>query len=218
MSQTDRISKIARLLDDGRVVTTRSLQERFEVSRATIMRDIEFMRDRMNMPITYASQDRGFVIKRLGFLDTEAIPFPGMWLAKEEAYSLLTLFNIARQFDPGFFTDFIAPLAKPIKRVLGQEGYRMMGLDRKVRIELPFATTPKVRLRLFSVIEQALLLDKTIFVAGQTVEGKAFEGKCQPVRLVLNTGGWAIDVVAEGSQDEASTRIPLRTVAVARPS
>jgi predicted DNA-binding transcriptional regulator YafY len=46
-----RFRAIAALLAGGRHLTARSIAERLEVSHKTVMRDLEFMRDRLNLPI-----------------------------------------------------------------------------------------------------------------------------------------------------------------------
>ena len=50
MSKTERIYRLNRLLQNRRVISRRELQETLEVSAATLTRDIEFMRSRMNAP------------------------------------------------------------------------------------------------------------------------------------------------------------------------
>lgn len=51
MSRTDRLFKLRRWLDSGRVVTRCFLLAELEVSPSTLKRDVELMRDRLNMPI-----------------------------------------------------------------------------------------------------------------------------------------------------------------------
>lgn len=216
MSQADRLAVIARLLEHGQTVTTQSLQERFEVSRATIMRDIAFLRDRNGMPIAYDPQARTFKIVRSDRFGKDVVAIPGLWLTQDEAYALLTLFNITRQLDPGIFSHFTAPLRGPIKRVLGDAGYQMLGFDRKVRMEvlfgdgLPFSN--------FSLIGRALLYDKPLYIEAHGNEGLEFAGVCFPRAVVLNLGGWVVEVIPENATTDEIVRIPLSSVQIARAS
>ena len=50
-AQTDRIVKIENLLRRHRRVNFQTLQQTLEVSRATVKRDLAFLRDRMGCPI-----------------------------------------------------------------------------------------------------------------------------------------------------------------------
>ena len=51
MDRTERFYTIDRLLRSRRKVSLRQLMEELEVSRATVRRDLEYMRDRMAAPI-----------------------------------------------------------------------------------------------------------------------------------------------------------------------
>ena len=51
MDRTERFYKIQRLLNQRRSVPIDLFLERLEVSRATFKRDLEYLRDRLSMPI-----------------------------------------------------------------------------------------------------------------------------------------------------------------------
>lgn len=58
--KTLRILEIDRLIREGSYPNATLLGKRFEVSRSTIMRDIDFLRDRYCAPLEYDSQRNGF--------------------------------------------------------------------------------------------------------------------------------------------------------------
>lgn len=60
-----------------------TLAERFEVSRKTAQRDIEFMRDRINAPLEYDSCKKGYFYKDASFI------LPSIFLSTAELSSLL---------------------------------------------------------------------------------------------------------------------------------
>jgi predicted DNA-binding transcriptional regulator YafY len=66
-----------------------TLAERFEVSRKTAQRDIEFMRDRLNAPLAYVPGERGYAYE-----DT-AYELPGIWINEEELSALLISSRLA---------------------------------------------------------------------------------------------------------------------------
>jgi hypothetical protein len=53
MERLERFYKIDHLLKDRKVVSFSSLQSSLGVSRATLKRDLDYMRDRFNAPIEY---------------------------------------------------------------------------------------------------------------------------------------------------------------------
>ncbi|MCL4724879.1 MAG: HTH domain-containing protein, partial [Rhodocyclaceae bacterium] len=53
MDRTERFYRIDQLLNERKVVPFSVLEEKLEVSRATIKRDLEYMRNRLNAPIVW---------------------------------------------------------------------------------------------------------------------------------------------------------------------
>ena len=60
MDRIERFYTIDRLLRSHRGVSLSKLMEELEVSRATIRRDLEYMRDRMAAPIIWDRSLRGY--------------------------------------------------------------------------------------------------------------------------------------------------------------
>lgn len=55
-----RILKIDEIIRSGKFPNASYLRKKFEVSRSTIMRDIDFLRDRYNAPLEYDEKKRGY--------------------------------------------------------------------------------------------------------------------------------------------------------------
>ena len=53
MDRTERFYKINQLLENHRHVSFARMREALEVSRATLQRDLEYMRTRLNAPIVW---------------------------------------------------------------------------------------------------------------------------------------------------------------------
>ncbi len=76
----------------GDLPTATQLAEVFEVSVKTIWRDIEFMRDRMNLPIQYDQ-------RRHGYLYTEHVEtFPNLQITEGELFALLVAEKSLQQY------------------------------------------------------------------------------------------------------------------------
>ena len=60
MDRTERFYTIDRLLRRRSGVSLNEIMEELEVSRATIRRDLEYMRDRMAAPIIWDRSERGY--------------------------------------------------------------------------------------------------------------------------------------------------------------
>lgn len=120
---------------------------------------------------------------------------PGIWLTTDEAYALLTLFNLAEQLDPGLFYQFLSPLRPPLKRVLAHAGHDMFGFDRKVKIETPIGGS--LASANLTAIREALLNDKLVYLEAISETGEQFSGQCQPLAIVFTGSGWVLEVALD---------------------
>ena len=64
MDRTERFYKINQQLENGHCVSFEKLREACEVSRATLQRDLEYMRTRLNAPILYDRERNGYRLAR----------------------------------------------------------------------------------------------------------------------------------------------------------
>ena len=78
MERTERFYKIDQLLNDRRAVPMDVLIEDLGISRATVKRDIEYMRDRLAAPITWDRSLRGYRFDR-SMPGAEKYSLPGLW-------------------------------------------------------------------------------------------------------------------------------------------
>ena len=95
------------------------LMESLEMSRATITRDIEHMRDFMGAPILYDRATNRYCY------DPEAEDFelPGLWFNASELYALLATEQLLESVQPGLLTPYIGPLKTRIRMLLEQSGH-----------------------------------------------------------------------------------------------
>src|SRR5205814_1704859 len=92
MDRTERFYKIDQLLKDSKVVSFARLRDSLGVSRATLKRDLVYMRDRFNAPIEYVRAGNGY---RFG--KPRAGPryeLPGLWFNATEIFALLTTLQL----------------------------------------------------------------------------------------------------------------------------
>ena len=89
MNKTERIFKIEQLIAARKVVSFKALLDELEVSRATLKRDLEYLRSRMKAPIVYDRELAGYRFD--GKLGGDRVEFPGLWFNASEAAALHTL-------------------------------------------------------------------------------------------------------------------------------
>jgi predicted DNA-binding transcriptional regulator YafY len=93
MARTHRIARINALLSRPQGASMAQLMEELEVSRATVNRDLQTLRDQMNTPIVW---DRYRGIYRIESNGNAGPTYmvPGLWLTPAQAYATLTLNNM----------------------------------------------------------------------------------------------------------------------------
>ena len=129
MTQTARIYRIQQwLLNPGAPVTFASMQQRLEVSPATLKRDLAYMRDQLQVPVEYDRLGGGYTIRHQRVGDRVEVEF--------------RLWNQTRPGDPLVLSQPGALTAVGDTLVAGLAG-RLAGLNPDngaVRWEVPVAT------------------------------------------------------------------------------
>lgn len=132
MSQTERIFTIHRLLGARRAPTLESLMNSLEVSKATIKRDIEYMRSRLHAPIAYDQTAGGYRYRAIP--DHPPYELPGLWFSAEEMHALLVMQDLLSQMQSGLLGEPLRPLQRKIETLIEKGTLRKRELVRRFRI------------------------------------------------------------------------------------
>jgi predicted DNA-binding transcriptional regulator YafY len=100
--------RIHQALQSGGFPNATKLAREVEVSTKTIHRDIEFMRDRLNLPIEFAPSDNGY------FYNGEVSAFPTMQITEGEIFALVVAEKALQQYRG---TSFEKPLLSAIRKM-----------------------------------------------------------------------------------------------------
>ncbi len=137
MDRYDRILTLHRLLKSARYpVPLARLMDELACSRATVYRDIGFLRDALGAPIDSDGEHSAF-----GYASDEGERFelPGLWLSSEELSALMAMNQLLERSDAGVLDGALAPIRGRIERLLSDHGSgKALPIDR-IRI-LPSAS------------------------------------------------------------------------------
>lgn len=191
MERSQRINRINALMQRPQGVSMAQLQDELEVSRQTIARDIELMRDQMNAPIIW---DRNSGSYRLGQADHYGPSFmlPGVWVSPTQAYAFLTLNNMVEKIAPNLLGPFLDPMRSTIKQMLGEGGFRLYGLDKKIQIDMP--AMPSIGDLDFSNLLEGLLEDQVVRVSLKGPNGDQETIQGVPIQLHISPERWLLDL------------------------
>jgi proteasome accessory factor B len=104
----ERMLRIHQSLQSGKFPNASTLARELEVSTKSIHRDLEFMRDRLNLPIEFASSNNGY------FYTGEVSAFPTMQITEGELFALVVAEKALQQYRG---TSFEKPLLSAIKKM-----------------------------------------------------------------------------------------------------
>ena len=134
MSMNERIYQIDQLLNGKRSVTFQEMADRLEVSRATLKRDIAYMRDRLNAPIIFDKELGGYRFEKQG--PGTQYELPGLWFTAEEIHALLTMQHLLSGLDTGgLLGPHIKPLLSRLTAILGTKDDSIEELQKRVKFE-----------------------------------------------------------------------------------
>jgi predicted DNA-binding transcriptional regulator YafY len=117
MDRYERILTLHRKLKNARYpVPLPQLLDDLSCSRATLYRDIAFLRDALGAPLESAGGEHAAFSYAEG--EGERFELPGLWLTSEELAAILALNELIGRSDPGVLTGALAPFKSRIEHLL----------------------------------------------------------------------------------------------------
>jgi predicted DNA-binding transcriptional regulator YafY len=193
MSGMERIYQIDQILAGRKFVPRAELQNRLGVSWATLKRDLNYLKDRLNAPIIF---DRGLGGYRFEARDKRIGPqyeLPGLWFSAEEIHALLTMQHLLSNLDTGgLLGSQIQPLLARLTGLLGTADNPAEEVQRRIRIQTVGAR--KFHLDHFQAVGSALLRRKRLVIRYHARgTDKVTEREISPQRLVHYRDNWYLD-------------------------
>jgi predicted DNA-binding transcriptional regulator YafY len=192
MDRTERFYKIDQLLSERRVVPFAVLAEKLGVSRATIKRDLEYLRNRLNAPIIWDRELGGY---RFEHPDRGAGQYelPGLWFNASEIHALLTMQQLLVNLDAGgLLGPHIQPLLARLSGLMGSADDPSEEVSKRIKI-LGMAGR-RMALDHFSVVGSALLRRKRLHLHYYVrSRDEVTEREVSPQRLVHYRENWYLD-------------------------
>ncbi len=193
MSAMERIYQIDQILGDRRFVTRKELQERLGVSWATLKRDLNYLKDRLNAPIVFDRSLGGYRFEAAGSRVGPQYELPGLWFSAEEIHALLTMQHLLANLDTGgLLGPQIKPLLARLTGLLGTADNASEEVQRRIRILSVGAR--EFHLEHFQAVGSALLRRKRLTIRYHARgTNEATEREISPQRLVHYRDNWYLD-------------------------
>ena len=191
MDRTERFYKIDQLLNDRRAVSIDTLIEEMGISKATVKRDIEYMRDRLNAPITWDRSLRGYRFDR-SMPGAEKYSLPGLWFNDQEILALLTMYQMLSNLGNGLLTPHIQPLLARLNALMDSQADSAEEVRKRIRILHMAARTE--RPEHFEAVASATIRRRRLKIAYHArSSNEVTEREVSPQRLVHYRDNWYLD-------------------------
>jgi len=133
MDRTERFYKIELLIRTRECVSFATLLAALEVSPATLKRDLQYLRERMDAPIEYDALANGY---RFGQQwRGQQHELPGVWFSEKELHALLTMHQMLASLDEeGILSRHLQPMFDKLTGMLGVDEAEAKELTRRVKL------------------------------------------------------------------------------------
>jgi proteasome accessory factor B len=171
-------------LKRGNYPNCSQVSKHFQLDRRTIFRDIEFMKDRFQLPIAYDEQRRGYYYTR------RVEQFPGVTLSESELFAILVAQKAVANYEG---TPFHKPLVSAFNRLtefLGEDAavhLRDLGESMDIRLTGPDASDEEN----FQVVLRAVQQRRPLSFGYRKQAAKSVETRTlHPYQLVCVNNRW----------------------------
>lgn len=190
MERMLRIHQIIKESDSGKkrfrnsYPNANDIAEMLEVSSKTVLRDIEFMRERLNLPIEYDRSKHGF------YYTEQIASFPTIQISEGELFSLLVARKAVSTYQG---TTFEEPLKNAFRKLADSMpesiNIHLDDWDRSITFHSP--TVPIVNLEHFNQLAQAAIHKEQLLISYKKPNQKtATERLIDPIQLVHVGNEW----------------------------
>lgn len=187
MSELVRLYRYRELLSARRALSAQELQQRLEISPATLKRDLAKLRDQIGLPIRYDRERGGYVLE-----PGDSHELPGLWFRPEEIQALVTIRHLLEQLEPGMLGPKLRPLQDRLAQLM--EGHGLAQQDVARRIRLVHAGKRQLEPQHFAAVAAATMGRHQLRVRHFSRQsGEETERTLSPQRLVHYRDNWYLD-------------------------
>ncbi len=200
MDRTERFYKIELLIRNRGSVSFVDLMREVEVSRATLKRDLDYLRTRMDAPIVYDRASNGYRLQpEMSDRRQTEHQLPGLWFSERELHALLTMHQLIGGLDSGgVLARHLQPLLDKLHGMLGESEAQSRELAQRVKI-LGAARRP-VAHQHFELLGSALMRRRRVALDYWVRSRRELTHRdVSPQRLVFHRNTWYLDAWCHSS-------------------
>ncbi|MGH7989504.1 MAG: helix-turn-helix transcriptional regulator [Limisphaerales bacterium] len=203
----ERMLRIHQTLQAGKFPNASTLAREIEVATKTIHRDIEFMRDRLNLPVEFNKTRNGY------FYTEEVGAFPNVQITEGELFALVVAEKALQQYRG---TSFEKPLLSAIKKMEQAlpDTISLNLADIEQTISFRTRAEPILDLKIFDALAKAVAQRKQLELNYRKPGAKKSESRLvDPYHLSNINGEWFL-FAHDHARKDIRTFVPARIQSV----
>jgi predicted DNA-binding transcriptional regulator YafY len=187
MTKSERFGIIERMLLSRRAVSFADMQQRLEVSCATLHRDLRDLKERMQVPIVC---DRDTGLYRIDN-SVERYELPGVWFSAGEIHALLSMQQLLAAFDTGgLLAEHVGPLRQRLLGMLESATDSADDIARRIRSAAARHYAPQHFQHIAAALMERRRLSIQYVARGK---GEPSERQISPQRLTHYRSNWYLE-------------------------
>ncbi|MBM3845153.1 MAG: WYL domain-containing protein [Verrucomicrobia bacterium] len=205
----ERMLQIHQRIQAGKRPTASVLARELEVSAKSIQRDIDFMRDRLNLPLSYDEANHGWIYTE------DVAAFPSVQITEGELVALLVAEKALQQYRG---THFEKPLLSAFQKIASSlpDAVSINLSDWQETISFRTSAEPLLKLEIFDTLARAAVRQEQLIInyrkpGSQTPDERTVD----PLHLANINGEWYLFAYDHGRKD-MRTFVPSRMTSANR--
>lgn len=179
-----RIIEIDKIIRSGKYPNATTLRKHFEVSRATIMRDLDFLRDRYQAPLEYDYQKNGFYYTDPTFF------IQSVMLSEGELFTVATIMPLLDQYKNTPLENSFRNILEKMTSMLPNE----ISVDTSLLDhEFSFISDPLPTIdeEVFNSVFQSLRQKRSLEFDYRTISSQEYKHRqIDPYHVICTKGNW----------------------------
>jgi len=185
LNRAERIYRLHAALKRRRPVSLERLRNELAASRATVNRDLAYMRNFFRAPVVYDRESNGYHYDP----DAPAFELPGLFFNESELFALLAAEQMLESAQPGILKPRLGPLKARIRQLLAESGHAPETVAERITVH-PFGPRRSDPDR-FGAVAAAVLQGRALDITYHArTRDRTTERRVHSARLVHYRANW----------------------------
>jgi len=185
LNRAERIYRLHEALKRRRPASMERLKKELGASRATVNRDIAYLRDFFRAPVDYDREANGYYYDP----DAPAFELPGLFFNESELFALLAAEQMLESVQPGILAPRLGPLKARIRQLLAESGHDAETVAERITVH-PFGPRRSDPDR-FGAVAAAVLQGRALDITYHArSRDRTTERRVHSARLVHYRANW----------------------------